>query len=93
MGERGSGGLRGEFLVLAFRVETWDCVYGMRQVIEGRMKDDKPRNHLDFRSRLDSKGQRQGKVIAYRGSDVWVTEVLEVRMALMGLRLLLFRGI
>lgn len=27
---------------------------------------EKPRNHLDMRHRLDSKGQRQGKLIDYR---------------------------
>lgn len=27
---------------------------------------EKPRNHLDMRHRLDSKGQREGKVIDYR---------------------------
>jgi hypothetical protein len=27
---------------------------------------EKPRNHLDLRNRLNSKGQREGKVIDYR---------------------------
>lgn len=27
---------------------------------------EKPRNHLDMRHRLDPQGQRQGKVIDYR---------------------------
>lgn len=27
---------------------------------------EKPRNHLDMRNRLNSKGQREGKVIDYR---------------------------
>lgn len=29
-------------------------------------EQEKPRNHLDMRHRLDSKGQRQGKLIDYR---------------------------
>lgn len=29
-------------------------------------KQEKPRNHLDMRNRLNSKGQREGKVIDYR---------------------------
>ena len=29
---------------------------------------EKPRNHLDLRHRLDSKGQRKGKLIDYRYS-------------------------
>lgn len=30
------------------------------------LKQEKPRNHLDLRNRLNSKGQREGKVIDYR---------------------------
>ncbi|XP_044511285.1 uncharacterized protein LOC123229498 isoform X1 [Mangifera indica] len=38
---------------------------------------EKPRNHLDMRHRLDSKGQRVGKVIDYRVSELRVVELLE----------------
>ncbi|CAN1322665.1 hypothetical protein LINPERPRIM_LOCUS32477 [Linum perenne] len=38
---------------------------------------EKPRNHLDMRYRLDSKGQREGKVIDYRVSDLRVVELLD----------------
>ncbi|KAJ6411873.1 hypothetical protein OIU84_005026 [Salix udensis] len=34
--------------------------------IENGLSNEKPRNHLDMRHRLDSKGQRRGKVIDYR---------------------------
>jgi hypothetical protein len=30
------------------------------------LMQEKPRNHLDLRNRLNSKGQREGKVIDYR---------------------------
>ncbi|XVE69588.1 hypothetical protein DITRI_Ditri10aG0002700 [Diplodiscus trichospermus] len=38
---------------------------------------EKPRNHLDMRYRLDSKGQRQGKVIDYRMSELRAVELLD----------------
>ncbi|KAI8549271.1 hypothetical protein RHMOL_Rhmol06G0012600 [Rhododendron molle] len=34
--------------------------------LEIGLSNEKPRNHLDMRHRLDSKGQREGKVIDYR---------------------------
>ncbi|KAJ6414305.1 hypothetical protein OIU84_007011 [Salix udensis] len=39
--------------------------------------NEKPRNHLDMRHRLDSKGQRKGKVIDYRVSELRVVELLD----------------
>ncbi|KAG8377251.1 hypothetical protein BUALT_Bualt08G0008800 [Buddleja alternifolia] len=38
---------------------------------------EKPRNHLDMRHRLDSKGQREGKLIDYRASELRVVELLD----------------
>ncbi|KAL5073766.1 hypothetical protein RYX36_012750 [Vicia faba] len=38
---------------------------------------EKPRNHLDMRHRLDSKGQRQGKLIDYRISELRVVDLLD----------------
>ncbi|KAL0352525.1 UNVERIFIED_CONTAM: hypothetical protein Scaly_1641200 [Sesamum calycinum] len=38
---------------------------------------EKPRNHLDMRHRLDSKGQREGKLIDYRVSELRVVELLD----------------
>ncbi|EHA8589275.1 protein canopy-1 [Cocos nucifera] len=34
--------------------------------LEIGLSKEKPRNHLDMRHRLDSRGQREGKVIDYR---------------------------
>ncbi|KAL2346166.1 hypothetical protein Fmac_000166 [Flemingia macrophylla] len=34
--------------------------------LEIELSSERPRNHLDMRHRLDSKGQRQGKLIDYR---------------------------
>ncbi|KAL3617719.1 hypothetical protein CASFOL_038040 [Castilleja foliolosa] len=45
--------------------------------LERGLLNEKPRNHLDMRHRLDSKGQRQGKLIDYRVSDLRVVELLD----------------
>lgn len=36
---------------------------------------EKPRNHLDLRNRLNSKGQREGKVIDYRYTTIIITHI------------------
>ncbi|CAM8915956.1 unnamed protein product [Rhodiola kirilowii] len=45
--------------------------------LELGLAKEKPRNHLDLRHRLDSKGQREGKVIDYKVSDLRVVELLD----------------
>ncbi|CAN0924272.1 Protein canopy-1 [Linum grandiflorum] len=45
--------------------------------LEIGLSNEKPKNHLDMRYRLDSKGQREGKVIDYRVSDLRVVELLD----------------
>ncbi|KAL6549150.1 hypothetical protein OROHE_008995 [Orobanche hederae] len=45
--------------------------------LERGLLNEKPRNHLDMRHRLDSKGQREGKLIDYRVSDLRVVELLD----------------
>ncbi|XP_076932435.1 uncharacterized protein LOC143597965 [Bidens hawaiensis] len=45
--------------------------------LEQGMIKEKPKNHLDLRNRLDSKGQRQGKVIDYKVSDLRVVDLLD----------------
>ncbi|KAK1303835.1 hypothetical protein QJS10_CPB11g02167 [Acorus calamus] len=45
--------------------------------LEIGLSNEKPRNHLDLRHRLDSKGQREGKVIDYRVSELRVVELLD----------------
>lgn len=45
--------------------------------LELGLSNEKPRNHLDMRYRLDSKGQREGKVIDYRVSELRVVELLD----------------
>ncbi|KAF5189596.1 canopy-1 [Thalictrum thalictroides] len=45
--------------------------------LEIGLSNEKPRNHLDLRNRLDSKGQRQGKVIDYKVSELRVVELLD----------------
>ncbi|KAH6782801.1 TLR4 regulator/MIR-interacting MSAP protein [Perilla frutescens var. hirtella] len=45
--------------------------------LERGLSNEKPRNHLDMRHRLDSKGQRQGKLIDYRVSELRIVELLD----------------
>ncbi|PNX79028.1 canopy-like protein, partial [Trifolium pratense] len=45
--------------------------------LEIGLSREKPRNHLDMRHRLDSKGQRQGKLIDYRISELRVVDLLD----------------
>ncbi|CAH8354528.1 unnamed protein product [Eruca vesicaria subsp. sativa] len=45
--------------------------------LELQILKEKPRNHLDLRNRLNSKGQREGKVIDYRISDLRVVDLLD----------------
>ncbi|CAL1383642.1 unnamed protein product [Linum trigynum] len=45
--------------------------------LEIGLSNEKPRNHLDMRNRLNSKGQREGKVIDYRVSELRVVELLD----------------
>ncbi|KAJ4702307.1 Protein canopy-1 [Melia azedarach] len=45
--------------------------------LEYGLSKEKTRNHLDLRHRLDSKGQRRGKVIDYRVSELRVVELLD----------------
>ncbi|KAL8144274.1 hypothetical protein V2J09_017306 [Rumex salicifolius] len=45
--------------------------------LEHGLANEKPRNHLDMRHRLDSTGQRRGKVIDYRVSELRVVELLD----------------
>ncbi|CAM6120980.1 unnamed protein product [Calypogeia fissa] len=45
--------------------------------IELGLANESPRNHLDLRDRLDSKGQREGKVINYKVSELRVVELLD----------------
>uniref|UniRef100_A0A1D1XCZ0 Protein canopy-1 n=1 Tax=Anthurium amnicola TaxID=1678845 RepID=A0A1D1XCZ0_9ARAE len=45
--------------------------------LERGLSNEKPRNHLDMRHRLDSKGQREGKIIDYKVSELRVVELLD----------------
>ncbi|KMZ67932.1 hypothetical protein ZOSMA_251G00030 [Zostera marina] len=52
------------------------CI-AIAEEIELGLSNEKPRNHLDMRYRLDSKGQREGKVIDYRVSELRAYELLD----------------
>ncbi|KAM6543417.1 hypothetical protein CsatB_007864 [Cannabis sativa] len=52
------------------------CI-AVAEEVERGLSNEKPRNHLDMRHRLDSKGQRRGKVIDYRMSELRVVELLD----------------
>ncbi|KAB2632008.1 hypothetical protein D8674_028255 [Pyrus ussuriensis x Pyrus communis] len=45
--------------------------------LELGLSNEKPRNHLDMRHRLDSTGQRRGRVIDYRVSELRAVELLD----------------
>ncbi|KAL2613470.1 hypothetical protein R1flu_025162 [Riccia fluitans] len=45
--------------------------------LEEGLANERPRNHIDLRHRLDSKGQREGKVIDYKVSELRVVELLD----------------
>ena len=45
--------------------------------LQRRLDAEKPRNHLDLRHRLDERGKRYGKVIAYKLSELRAVELLD----------------
>uniref|UniRef100_A0A0D6R9U7 DUF3456 domain-containing protein n=1 Tax=Araucaria cunninghamii TaxID=56994 RepID=A0A0D6R9U7_ARACU len=45
--------------------------------LETALSNEKPKNHLDMRHRLDSRGQREGKLIDYKVSELRVVELLD----------------
>ncbi|KAI5062949.1 hypothetical protein GOP47_0021496 [Adiantum capillus-veneris] len=45
--------------------------------LELAMSNERPRNHLDMRHRLNSQGHREGKVIDYKVSELRVVELLD----------------
>ncbi|XP_060199979.1 uncharacterized protein LOC132628231 [Lycium barbarum] len=62
--------------VLCIQDKCAACSAIAEELEHGLLKE-KPRNHLDMRHRLDSKGQREGKLIDYRVSELRVVELLE----------------
>ncbi|XP_023525225.1 protein canopy-1-like [Cucurbita pepo subsp. pepo] len=71
-------------LLLVIYFGVVDCIddkcaacNAVAEEIERGLSNEKPRNHLDMRHRLDSKGQRKGKVIDYRVSELRVVELLD----------------
>ncbi|KAJ9165842.1 hypothetical protein P3X46_020667 [Hevea brasiliensis] len=63
-------------VVLAVEDKCGAC-YAVADELERGLSNEKPRNHLDMRNRLNSKGQREGKVIDYRVSELRVVELLD----------------
>ena len=45
--------------------------------LQNALEAERPRNHLDMRGRLDSKGVRYGKLINYKVSELRFVELLE----------------
>ncbi|CAI5515624.1 unnamed protein product, partial [Closterium sp. Naga37s-1] len=41
------------------------------------LSEERPRNHLDMRNRLNSQGKREGKLIDYRVSELRAVEILD----------------
>lgn len=49
----------------------------MQDSLIDRLQNEKQRNHLDVRHRLDQKGNRYGKVISFETSELRIIELLE----------------
>ncbi|GAV88148.1 DUF3456 domain-containing protein [Cephalotus follicularis] len=72
-------------MVMVIAKLTWvNCIddkcaacNAVAEELEIGLSNEKPRNHLDMRHRLDSTGQRRGKVIDYRVSELRVVELLD----------------
>lgn len=45
--------------------------------LQRRLDNERPRNHLDLRHRLDSEGNRYGKVIEYKASELRAVEIMD----------------
>ncbi|XP_019709652.1 uncharacterized protein [Elaeis guineensis] len=69
------------FLAAIAPVSSIDDKCGACNAVAGELEiglsKEKPRNHLDMRHRLDSRGQREGKIIDYRVSELRVVELLD----------------
>uniref|UniRef100_A0A803N9E6 DUF3456 domain-containing protein n=1 Tax=Chenopodium quinoa TaxID=63459 RepID=A0A803N9E6_CHEQI len=67
------------FTILTFAASIDDkCAACHAEELEHGLANEKPRNHLDLRNRLDSKGQRRGKVIDYR-KDITISNMKLLR--------------
>ncbi|KAL8218383.1 hypothetical protein R6Q57_021756 [Mikania cordata] len=68
------------FIALSFAHSIHDkcrACNAVAEELEFQMMKEKPKNHLDMRHRLDSKGQRRGKVIDYKVSELRVVDLLD----------------
>ena len=67
---------RGPIGSLAIESKCTACA-AVAAELGGALESERPRNHLDLRGRLDSKGQRYGKLIDYKVSELRFVELLE----------------
>jgi hypothetical protein len=67
---------RGPIGSLAIESKCTACA-AVAAELGGALESERPRNHLDMRGRLDSKGQRYGKLIDYKVSELRFVELLE----------------
>ena len=67
---------RGPIGTLAIESKCTACA-AVAAELGGALESERPRNHLDMRGRLDSKGQRYGKLIDYKVSELRFVELLE----------------
>ncbi|XP_014501290.1 protein seele [Vigna radiata var. radiata] len=72
------------FILLGILTRTSHAVHdkcaackAVAEELEIGLSRERPRNHLDMRHRLDSKGQREGKLIDYTVSELRVVELLD----------------
>lgn len=78
-------GVMGAFILLAAgcvrEVKAIESKCGacliMADELRSRLAKEKPRNHLDMRNRLNSKGEREGRLIDYKVSELRAVELLD----------------
>ena len=58
--------LWGSYGSQAFMLAKCSACKAVASTLQKRMENEKPRNHVDLRHRLDSSGKRYGKVIEYK---------------------------
>ena len=73
--------LAGLLLIAPAAIEAIEAKCSACAAVAGRLQTaleaEKPRNHVDLRGRLDSKGVRYGKLIPYDVSEQRFTELME----------------
>ncbi|KAG7667906.1 hypothetical protein Ndes2437A_g07918 [Nannochloris sp. 'desiccata'] len=63
--------------IRAYNVQKCSACEAVAAELSTRLANERPRNHLDARHRLDAEGKRYGKVIDFKISELRVIELIE----------------